>query len=142
MLDRRLATANTYSFSVDGRRNDTRAKLESDAYMSLQNKLWTNGVRPSWWSEELSTTDIGVLDSGADIMAAYLETRLSFLDQDEVYYQYQQNLIPQSYWDGAKQSLKKSLTDPFERAVILDQIAPVRTIVDELINELAREEET
>ncbi|MFT7470152.1 MAG: hypothetical protein ACI8XU_000040 [Kiritimatiellia bacterium] len=136
MLDRRLALADTYSFSADGRRSDTRTKLESDAYMSLQDKLWAAGVRPLWWNEELSTTDVGMLDSGADIMAAYLETRLGFLDHDEVYYQYQQGLLPQVYWDGAKQALAKYLKDPFKRAVILDQAAPLQTIVSELLQEI------
>jgi hypothetical protein len=142
MLDRRIASAATYSISADGRRSDTRAKLESDAFMTLQENLWEIGVRPTWWSEELSTTDIGKLDSGSDIFAAYLEVRLAYLDRDEVYHQYQNNLLPIIYWEGAKRAVERDLRDPFKRAVILSQNAPLRTVVNQLIIEIDRENGT
>jgi hypothetical protein len=39
-LDRKLALADSYSFTNEGRRSDARSMLESDPYMELQSKFW------------------------------------------------------------------------------------------------------
>jgi hypothetical protein len=74
-------------------------------------------------------------------MSAYLELRLKYLSIDQTYYQYQQDMVPELFWRGARRVLKDALMGPFNRAVILDQSSLIVSVVRELITEIDGEYE-
>jgi hypothetical protein len=92
-FDRNVAMADSYSNTIESRKADARAKLESDTFMGLQDTLWELGKRPDWWSDVLESTESQSLETGSEIMAQFFELELRYLEFDSVYYRHQQGLI-------------------------------------------------
>lgn len=141
-LDRDVALADSFTDGIESRKEDIRAKMESDTFMLMQNELWEAGVRPEWWSISLENSESNYLDSGAQTMARFYEADLDYLELERIHFRYNQGLIDQDYWNGAKAALRALLTDPFRRAVFLSRGSRLSETVNELIAEIDRENGT
>ena len=135
-LDRDIALANSFADQIESRKEDYRAKLESDAYMSMQETLWEAGARPSWWSDALESYEAENLQSGAQIIARYYEVELDYLELERINFRYEHGLIDEGYWLGARQTLRAFLQDPFRRAVILSRGSDITDTVTQLVAEI------
>ena len=135
-LDRDVALADSFSDGIESRKDDIRSKMESDTFMLMQQALWEAGVRPAWWSTVLENSESKHLASGAQIMARFYEVDLDYLELERIHFRYNQGLIDQDYWNGAKATLKSFLTEPFRRAVFLSRGSRLSETVNELIEEI------
>lgn len=141
-LDRDVALADSFTDGIESRKEDIRAKMESDTYMLMQQELWEAGVRPDWWTTSLENSESKYLGSGAQIMARFYEVDLDYLELERIHFRYNQGLIDQDYWNGAKDILRDFLTDPFRRAVFLSRGSRLSETVNELIEEIDAANET
>lgn len=134
-LDRDVALADAFSNGIESRKEDIRAKMESESYMLMQETLWLAGERPQWWPDALESTESKNLDSGAQIMARFYEVNLDYLELESISFRFEQGLIDDQYWSGAEDTLRGFLADPFRRAVFLSR----RTGLSETVNEMIAE---
>ena len=141
-FDRNVAMADSYSNTIESRKADARAKLESDTFMGLQDTLWELGKRPDWWSDVLESTESQSFETGSEIMAQFFELELRYLEFDSVYYRHQQGLITDLYWDGTRNAIKEYLRDPFTRAIYANRSSILRPTIQELMMEIDSENGT
>ncbi len=139
ILDRRVAIAGQYSDRAESSKSDIRAKLESDAYMLRQSNLWLSGERPSWWTEDMEANHKQTGLTGADVMVRVYELQLNYISYDNLYFQYQQGLLPEIFWSGARLALKRDLRQPIPRAVYTNMSRPIQLVTQELIAEIENE---
>ena len=135
-LDRDVALAQSFSDGMESRKEDIRAKMESESYMLMQETLWESGQRPQWWSNVSKSYESKTLNSGAQIMARFFEVELDYLELENLYFRFEQGLIEENHWLGAKKLLSSFLTDPFRRAVFLRRESRLSETIDELIAEI------
>lgn len=114
--------------------------MESDAFLAMQAKLWASGTRPKWWNAEVAQLAKEVDLSGADLKMIELDKLLTLLQADNLYFQFQQGLLEEDYWIGARRNLKRRMTeDPFTRAIFPVLGQRIHPIVLELISEIESE---
>ena len=78
--------------------------------------------------------------SGADLKLIELDRFLSLLQFDNLYFQFQQGLLEEAYWNSARRTVKRWVTeDPFTRAIFPTLGQRVHPIVVEVISELEDE---
>jgi hypothetical protein len=135
-LDRDVALADAFSNGIESRKEDIRAKMESESYMLMQETLWLAGERPQWWPRVSESTEFKNLDSGAQIMARFYEVDLDYLELESISFRFEQGLIDDQYWNGAEATLKGFLADPFRRAVFLSRGSGLSETVNEMIAEI------
>ena len=135
-LDRNIALADSYAMGIEARKSDLRSLLESESYMIMADAQWDAGIRPFWWSDEIKPLEDYALVSGSQIHTFYYSTMLNLLEIDSTYFRYQQGLIDESYWIGARNSLSFLLRDPFSRRAALTIAAPLRSVAAELWEEI------
>jgi hypothetical protein len=135
-LDRDVALAQSFSDGIESRKEDIRAKMESESYMLMQETLWESGQRTPWWPSVSESYESKTLSSGAQIMARFFEVELDYLELESLYFRFEQGLIEENHWLGAKQLLTSFLTDPFRRAVFLNRGSSLSETVSELIAEI------
>jgi len=135
-LDRDVALAQSFSDGIESRKEDIRAKMESESYMLMQETLWDSGLRPQWWSDVSESYESKTLSSGAQIMARFYEVELDYLELENLYFRFGQGLIDEDHWLGAKELLTSSLSDPYRRAVFTSRGSRLTETVNELIAEV------
>ena len=141
-LDRDVALAQSFSDGIESRKEDIRAKMESESYMLMQETLWESGQRPQWWSNVSLSYESNTLKSGAQIMARFFEVELDYLELENLYYRFQQGLIEEDHWLGAKRLLTVFLADPFRRAVFLSRSSSLSETINEIMAEMGSANET
>jgi len=132
-LDRDVALAQSFSNGIESRKEDIRAKMESESYMLMLDTLWESGQRPQWWVNVSESYESKTLSSGAQIMARFFEVELDYLELENLHFRFEQGLIDEIHWSGAKQLLASFLTDPFRRAVFLNRETGLSVTVIELV---------
>jgi len=132
-LDRDIALAQSFSDGIESRKEDIRAKMESESYMLMLETLWDSSQRPEWWLNASESYESKTLNSGAQIMARFFEVELDYLEFENLYYRYEQGLIEEEHWLGAEQLLARFLTDPFRRAVFLNRGSGLSVTINELV---------
>ena len=135
-LDRDIALAQSFSDGIESRKEDIRAKMESESYMAMLETLWVSGQRPQWWSDVSESYESESLDSGAQIMARFFEVELDYLELENLSYRFEQGLIEEDHWLGAKALLSSFLVDPFRRAVFVSRGSSLSETIAELIAEI------
>ena len=135
-LDRDVALAQSFSDGIESRKEDIRAKMESESYMLMLETLWESGQRPPWWLNVSESYESKTLNSGAQIMARFFEVELDYLELENLSFRFEQGLIEEDHWLGAKQLLSTFLTDPFRRAVFLNRSSGLNETVNELVAEI------
>lgn len=138
-LDGRVAMAEQYATRAESTKADARTKMESEEYLAMEAKRWASGIRPVWWSEELAELAEELEFSGTDVMTIYLDRRLAVLQFDILYFQYGQGLLEEDFWNGARDTLKGLLRDPFSRAIFELQAGRLTPVVRELLAEIENE---
>ncbi len=135
ILDRRLAVAERYDARAESIMSNFRVKMESDTYLSALGKRWDYGERPNWWNDELETMaqDIGL--TGSEVWAEIYDHTISLEAFDAFYFQYQQGLLPDIYWNGAQNALRRGLANPLQRAVYLNIPRPITGVIREIAEE-------
>ena len=141
-FDRRVAMTDSYSSTIESRKADSRAKLESDTFMRVQDSLWESGERPRWWSDALESTEAQNLETGSEIMALFYEAQLNYLEFDNTYFRHQQGLITDIYWNGVRNAIKNELRDPFTRAIFSTRSSILGATIRELMAEIDSESGT
>ena len=134
--DRNVALANSYAIGIEARKADLRALLESESYKEMSDAQWNAGIRPFWWSDEIKAADDYALESGSQIYTFYNTIMLNLLEIDSTYFRYQQGLISEGYWRGARDSLALLIQDPFTRQAALTIPAPLRGLAEEIWEEI------
>ena len=139
-LDRDIALAQSFSDGIESRKEDIRAKMESESYMLMLmlmlETLWDSGQRPQWSLNVSKSYESKTLNSRAQIMARFFEVELDYLELENLYFCYEQGLIEENHWLGAKQLLASFLTDPFRRAVFFNRGSGLSETVNELVAEI------
>jgi hypothetical protein len=135
-LDRDIALAQSFSDGIESRKEDIRAKMESESYMLMVETLWESGQRPRWWLNASESYESKTLSSGPQIMALFFEVELDYLELENLYFRFEQGLMDVNYWLGAKQLLSSFLNDPFRRAVFLDRGSALSETVNQLVAEI------
>jgi hypothetical protein len=135
-LDRDIALAQSFSDGIESRKEDIRAKMESESYMLMVETLWESGQRPQWWLNASESYESKTLSSGPQIMALFFEVELDYLELENLYFRFEQGLMDENYWLGAKQLLTSFLKDPFRRAVFLDRGSALSETVNQLVAEI------
>lgn len=141
-LDRDVALAQSFSDGIESRKEDIRAKMESESYMLMLETLWESGQRPQWWLNVSESYESETLSSGAQIMARFFEVELDYLELENLYFRFEQGLIDEDHWFGAKQLLSSFLADPFRRAVFLNRGSGLSETVNELVAAIDSASET
>ena len=59
-----------------------------------------------------------------------------FLHFDNLYFQYQQGLISDVYWEDAEVVIRRQVEDPFTRAVYSTAAGPLRVLIRDIMTEL------
>ena len=131
-LDRDIALAQSFSDGIESRKEDIRAKMESESYMLMLGTLWESGQRPQWWLNASESYESKTLSSGPQIMARFFEVELDYLEFENLYFRFEQGLMDQNYWLGAKQLLTSFLNDPFRRAVFLNRGSALSALIAEI----------
>lgn len=139
-LDGRVAMADQYATRAESVKADTRIKMESEEYLAMEAKRWASGIRPGWWNEELANLAEELDFSGTDVMMTYLDRRLSLVQFDNLYFQYQQGLLEEGFWNGARRTMKNGMREPFTRAIYELQAARLTPVVRELLAEIESEQ--
>ena len=135
-LDRDVALAQSFSDGIESRKEDIRAKMESESYMLMQETLWESGQRPQWWPGVVESYESENLNSGAQITARFFEVELDYLELENLYFRFEQGLIEEDHWLGAKALLSSFLGDPFRRAVFLSRSSSLSETIAELVSEM------
>lgn len=135
-LDRDVALAQSFSDGIESRKEDIRAKMESESYMLMLETLWESGQRPDWWSSVSESDESKNLSSGAQVMARFFEVELDYLELESLYFRFQQGLIEENHWIGAQVLLSSFLADPFRRAVFLSRGTSLSATIAGLIAEI------
>ena len=139
-LDRQVALGSQYAARAESVKADVRARMESDAFVAMQAKLWAAGTRPTWWNPEVAQLAKELELSGADLKMMESDRFLTLLQADNLYFQFQQGLLEEGYWIGARRYLKQSMEkDPFARAIFPALGQRIHPIVLELISEIESE---
>ena len=142
MLDRRVAMADSFASSIEGRKADLRTKLESESYLKMQKSLWESEGPPDWWIAYLKLTDSPTLESVEEIHVRHLVAFLDVLELTSINFRYEQGLIEESYWLGSRRALKGQLMNPFRRAVYLEQAGVLLPLIREVLAEIDSESGT
>ncbi len=137
MFDRQLATAEQYQNRAESRKSDFRTMLESDAYMTFRTELWEGGERPAWWTEEMedSAEQLGL--SATSIVVSLILQNNSLVHFDNLYFQYDQGLLDEAFWQSSLGVVESMLNNPQTRAVWVNEglRRPIMDLVDNLILE-------
>ena len=135
LLDRRIATSEQYQNRAESRKSDFRAMLESDGYMAYETERWESGIRPSWWTDELKVNAEREGLSSTSIVASILSDRMSLVHFDNLYYQYNQGMLDEEFWQGVLGLLETQMsTNPQVRAIWLN--ARLRRPIADLLEKL------
>lgn len=139
-LDRQVALGSQYAARAESVKADVRTRMESDAFLAMQARLWASGTRPNWWNAEVAQLAKELELSGADLKTVELDKFLTLLQADNLYFQFQQGLLEEDYWIRARHSLKQRMKeDPFARAIFPVLGQRIHPIVLELISEIESE---
>ena len=144
LLDRELAAAEQYSFRAESRMETLRAHLGSDDYISAMVTVFeSDGRAPPFYDEEFAKLANQNNVSTREVIIFWIEEELNMLTWDNLYYQYNQGLLEEEFWLGAKQSLIFALQSPFRRALLINGYfrRPINNLIDELLNELDLEQQ-
>ena len=141
MLDRRVAQAEQYFNRAESRKADFRARLESDEYLSRESKLWEFGQRPEWWDGEFERWANERVLSGSEIQAGLFDSQILLITFDNLYYQYEQGLLEESFWIEAREALKRTLREPIVRKLYTNGLLkfPIDPVVRGLVVEIESE---
>jgi hypothetical protein len=139
VLDRRVAISAQYAARAESIKEDRRALLESDSYMSLQTKNWADGIRPDWWTEELEKIYSGRGLTGAEIYSEIIRIRMYLTHADNMHFQYSQGLLDQFFYDEIVAHLKEELKNPLRKAIYLATPLRLDHLFETLLNEIENE---
>jgi len=137
LIDRQLAAAEQYQYRAESRKSDFRTQLESDAYMTYRTELWEGGERPPWWTEEMEDNAEQLGLSATSIVVTMILENSSLVHFDNLYYQYDQGLLDEAFWQSSLSVVESILNNPQARAVWVNGglRRPIMDIVDNLILE-------
>jgi hypothetical protein len=142
-FDRQVALSNQYANRAESQKSDLRAQLESDAYMSGEDLLWESGSRPVWWNETFEANAQSIGAGGKEFRARVIVGRLLLLQVDNLYFQYQQNLLDEETWLGMRQLLKNFWRNElsYNRHIYLTYSEPlqIRPVLLEIQDEIQSE---
>ena len=131
-----VALAEQYANRTESIKSDLRTRLESEPFMSALETRWEFGERPSWWNEEYER-QVTVSDATAkQVWANIYNIQLGLYQADNLYFQYQQGLLDEEFWQISRDNVKESLRDSFVREVYLDSYLPIREVLLEIDSEL------
>ena len=141
-LDRQVALAEQYASRSESMKADLRSRMESDMIMTTLAAAWDRGDRPNWWNSEVedSTKNAGL--SGSEVQMQIFDVQLLYFQDDNLYYQYQQGLLSEEFWDSVENFMQLRIRqNPMVRAIYtnrrieteLDSV--IRNIVSELDSE-------
>lgn len=134
-LESRVALSEQYANRAETLMANNRAKLESEAWMSAADKLWESGWRYPWWNETLEEEYAKYGYSGSEIEAEVLNASMTIMHIDNLYFQYQQGLLNETFWRNGKAALRRTLADEESiNAYVFraNQILPIQELIEEL----------
>ena len=136
-LDRQIAAAEQYQFRAESRKADLRVQLESDAYIARRVEAWKAGIRPIWWNEEHDLQMQNGKFSETSVATFIIMSQLELVHFDNIYFQYNQGLIEEEFWQRALIVIEDRLTnDPIAREIWLnDVLRPVSDLAKEIVLE-------
>lgn len=143
MLDRRVALADSFALSIESRKSDVRAQLESEVFMNAQESIIAIQGPPEWltlYKEYSGSTP--TLESVAEVYVLRLDAFLNMLEFTNLYFRYEQGLYPEENWVLVRQAIKSQLSLPMNRAVFLTTGGSFRPLAEELVAEIDRENGT
>ena len=123
LLDRQVALADQYFNRTESRLATTRSQLESEDYIDLLVAQWENGRRPTFLSEELELL-IPEGYSPRNIMTQVLDFQLNALAWENLYFQYQQDMIPEDLWSNSRKNLKDQIQEPIRFCLLYTSPSP------------------
>ena len=129
--------AEQYQNRAESRKSDLRAQLESDAYINNQVEQWNAGRRPDWWTEEMADNAERNGLSEASIVVERIRHQLGLIHFDNIYYQYNQGLLDEAFWQGSLLVIESMMNNPLNRAVWVNDVfrRPIIDVVEELTKE-------
>ncbi len=136
LFDRNVAVADQYQRRAEMGLSMLQSFLESESYLDQQERRWENGLRPNWWNEELEM-NAPDFTTARDFGVSILTTNIALINFDNLYYQYRQGLLDESYWVGARETLKRTLSGQFARSHFLNNTRSAEFVV--LVNEIIQE---
>lgn len=143
LLDRRIANAEQYANRAESRAANLRTLLESEAYFHNAESMWELGNRPSWWNENSAIAEL-VEQNKLSVQDLFLQIQvanLALLGMDNLYFQYQQGLLSDDFWEQQEQILKSQLrNDELRRSIFQVNSRPINEVVSQLISEIELEE--
>jgi hypothetical protein len=111
ILDRRIARSDQYASRAESMKSDLRAQLESESWMSGADLRWEAGERPGWWPTEFENDSEELGYSGREVWADIITSRLMLLQMDNLYFQYDQGLLPDESWGRMRRTIKGFLSN-------------------------------
>jgi len=142
-LDRKVANAEQYANRAESIKADIRARLESDASMSAALLRWEAGERYDWWPDNFEAEIIELGFSGKEVEAEILQARLNLYQYDNLYFQYQQGLLDEQFWQRARTRLKIGMRNENSYARYVypatSVLLPISAVLDELLAEIEDE---
>ncbi|MEZ5518611.1 MAG: hypothetical protein R3F41_14220 [Gammaproteobacteria bacterium] len=145
LLDRNVAVGEQYQLRAQTALENVRAEFDNERYIESLAAGWENGRRPQWWSSELENLWVGMAKIGldpTDLYRIYRRIQMSYLQIDNLHYQFEKGLLEKENWPPFRNQLKQMLQDPLSRATILSNSTmrpDFRNLLDELMQEIGQE---
>lgn len=135
-LNRRIALGDQYQRHHELIISNAKFNMQDETVMNRMIGSWEAGIRPRWWSSEFEE-NLPEFITIRDQQQRSFALLINLLDYDNQYYQYRLGLFDESYWQGTRESLKRTLRNPVYKAYFLEETrsAVFRDLVEELINE-------
>ena len=137
-LDRQVAVAEQYSFRSVSMKNDIRAYMESELVLQSRIAQWERGVMPGWWNDAIEKYVKDNELSVEEVWAEYSRFELLYFQTDNMYFQYQQGLLDETFWLSLRNNnLRNALRQPFGRVVYTGR--SIQRPIDQVILEVEAE---
>jgi len=141
LLDRRVAIAEQYANRAESQRADWRSQMESENYFIIQEEKWSRGDRPYWFNDDIADFAEDKIDSGEmsvrELHYDVLQALIAVIAFDNLYFQYNQGLLPLEDWQVYRYNLKERLDLLIiDRYIFLADQRPIGSVAHELVNEL------
>lgn len=132
-----VALSEQYASRAESMKSDLRARLESDDWMSAQERAWENGERPAWWNEDYENQSTIAGFSPREVWATIYNIQLGVYQADNLYFQYQKGLLDEELWIDVRKTVSDLMQNSYVREVYLDTTSylPIHDVLKTIANE-------
>lgn len=135
-LDRQIAISEQYHNRAESRLESLRNSQNNTELVRDRMSRWENN-RPAWWTNEIEN----LIENGSESMYSLVAQQFTFsifvVAFDNNYFQYQQGLLDEGFWQSLREDFKGSLRHPFAQAYV--HTIPVSEATQYLIADLLNE---